>query len=189
MKRILIVLITMAFIIPAWGQEEGELSRREKRKLERQERKARMEEEREKTAKLVEYMAENQQFVLEANLLFDKYGQSFPVSPNINFVAVDSLEGVIQIGSNMYIGSNGVGGVTLEGSVGNYEFTENEKKGYYSISYSLTTSAGTYDVFMTMNKNGNADATVRGNFGGSIRYSGDVEHPSVSRVYKGMSLY
>jgi len=189
MKRVLIVLFAMAFIIPAWGQEEGELSKREKRKLERQERKARMEEEREKTAKLVEYMAENQQFVLEANMLFDKYGQSFNVSPNINFVALDSLEGVIQIGSNRYIGSNGVGGVTLEGSISRYEFEENEKKGYYSISYALNTAVGTYDIFMTMNKNGNADATVRGNFGGSIRYSGDVEHPSASRVYKGMSLY
>ena len=189
MKKLALIFLTFAFILPLSAQEEGSLSKREQRKLAKEERKAEKAKEEERIAKLVEYMAENQQFVLEANMLFDKYGQSFPVHSNINFVAVDSTEGVVQIGSNSYIGSNGVGGVTLEGSVNNYEYKENEKKGYYTISYSLTTSLGTYDVFMTMNESGTADATVRGNFGGSIRYTGKVEHPSVSRVYKGMSMY
>ena len=122
-------------------------------------------------------------------MLFDRYGQNYSVSSNINFLAIDSLMAVIQIGNSMYIGSNGLGGVTIDGRVTDYEWEKNEKRGTYLVSYSIRSSIGTYDVDVNIHSSGSADATVRGTFGGSIRYSGDLVYPSQSRIFKGSTMF
>jgi hypothetical protein len=165
------------------------LSKKEQRLLLKEERKKQEAIEIAKTARIVEHMVSRRRFVLEADMLFDRYGQSFSVSPNINFVAVDSLAGVIQIGSSMYIGSNGLGGITIEGKVTTYAWDKNEKRGTYSVNYTVSSSIGTYDVNVTIHSSGSADATVRGAFGGSIRYSGDLAHPAQSKIFKGSSRF
>ena len=165
------------------------LSKKEQRQLLREEREKQEALEQANTATLVEYMVSQQRFVLEANMLSDRYGQNFSVSSNINFLAIDSIVAVIQIGNSMYIGSNGLGGVTIEGNVSGYEYEMNEKKGTYQVSYSIRSSMGSYDVLINIFRSGNADATVRGTFGGSIRYHGNLVSPAKSRIFKGSSRY
>jgi hypothetical protein len=127
-------------------------------------------------------------FVLEADMLFDRYGQSFQVQSTINFVLIDEQFGVFQIGNPFHLSRNGVGGVTYEGSVNSYKKSKNEKKGTYFISYTLQTTMGSFDISIDILASGKADATVRGNFGGSIRYSGRIVGLRESRVFKGTAL-
>jgi hypothetical protein len=122
-------------------------------------------------------------------MLFDRYGNSSTVQSDINFVRVDSTNGVLQFGSNTYLGMNGVGGVTIEGSVNSYEYSFNERKETYTINYTVRSTTGTYTVFMSVQPSGRADARVSGNFSsGSLRYSGRLVHPAESRVFKGTPL-
>jgi len=173
----------------AFAQDTGNLSNREQRKLLKEERKRQQAKEAAEYAKLVDYMVKNSTFVLEADMLFDKYGQSQPVSSMVNFISADSTEGVLQVGSPMYLGRNGVGGVTVDGRISDYEYTVNEKRESYTVSYNLKSPVGSYSVHMTVSKTGHADARITGNFSsGSLRYSGKLVHPAESRVYKGMSL-
>ena len=106
----------------------------------------------------------------------------------INFIACDSVNGVIQIGSDMYIGGNGVGGVTVEGPVTSYKYTFNEKKGSYAVSFSVRSNIGSYDVRMSVYGEGRAEATVTSNWPGRLSYSGYLVQPSSSKVYKGTSF-
>ena len=134
-------------------------------------------------------MVHYHRFVLEAHSLKDKRGNTVNVSSNINFIASDSISGVIQVGSNNYIGSNGVGGTTVEGSIADYKYTVHEKSGSYNVSYYLRTSVGSYDVRLTIYPDGRADAAVRSTtWGDQLRYSGFVVPPALSKVYKGSSL-
>ena len=186
MKRLLLILFVLLLALPVFTQE---LSKKEQKQLEKELRKEQQAEEAAKMATVVDAMVQYQRFVLEANTLRDKRGNSLQVSSNINFIAADSLTGVIQVGSNTYIGRNGVGGVTVDGSITEYKYTRHEKSGSYNISYYLRTPVGSYDVTITAYSDGRASADVRSTtWGDRLRYSGNLVPPGISRVFKGSSL-
>jgi hypothetical protein len=186
MKKVITLLVMVLLALPAFSQE---MSPKEQRKLNKELRKEQKAEAATRQAAMVDAMVQYQRFVLEANTLRDKYGNLVQVPSNLNFVAADSLAGVIQVGSNMYIGANGVGGQTVEGTISKYEYTKNEKSGTYTVSYYLQTPVGSYDVRMNAFPDGRADADVSSTtWGGGLRYSGYLVPPGLSRVYKGMSL-
>lgn len=184
MKQFIIFLIAFLLAAPAFSQE---LSNKEQRKLQKQLKKEQQAEEAAKTAAVVGLMVEYQRFVLEADQLRDKRGNTVNVSPSINFIACDSINGVIQIGSNSYVGQNGVGGITVEGPISNYKYTTNEKNGTYNVSYNVRSTVGHYDVRMTVFSNGRGDATVSSTWPGQLNYIGNLVPPSISKVYKGTS--
>ena len=140
-----------------------------------------------KKAEVVRAMVEYRRFVLEADRLRDKRGNTVNVPSTLNFIALDSINGVIQIGSNGYVGMNGVGGITVEGPVSNYQYTQNQKNKVYNVSYVVRSVTGTYDVRMTVYPEGRADATISSAWPGQVNYNGYLVPPGLSRVYKGMS--
>ncbi len=174
-------------LVPVFAQAQ-ELSKKEQKALQKQLKKEQQEEENAKRAVMVGLMIEAQTFVLEAERLQDNRGNTVNVSSMINFIACDSVNGVVQIGSDQYIGGNGVGGVTVEGPVTNYKYTFNEKKGTYSLSFNIRSTLGAYDVRMSVYGEGRAEATVTSNWPGRLSYSGQLVPPGVSKVYKGYSL-
>lgn len=167
--------------------QSSSLSKKEQKQLLKEERKEEAAKIAEQQLAMVAGLIEKATFVLEADRLFDRYGQSYQVSSSINFIMIDSLYGIIQVGNSYNLGQNGVGGVTVDGSISNYTFTKNEKRNTYSVSYDLRSTFGTYNVHLTTSGGSNADATVSGSFSGTLRYSGRLVHPAASKVYKGTS--
>lgn len=186
MRHLLLIGISLLMTLPALTQE---MSKREQRKLNKELKKEQQAQEAEMQSTLVRMMIENQRFVLEANRLRDKRGNMVNVSSTINFIAVDSLQGVLQIGSNAYVGLNGVGGITEEGSVSNYEYSYNERNGSYNVKYFLRSPGGNYDVQLVVYSNSRADATVSSTWPGRLTYSGFLVPPGTSRVWKGTTRY
>ena len=186
MKKIIILLLAALISLPAFTQE---LSKKEQKQLAKELRKEQRAAEAAEKSKVVTAMVEYQSFVLEATTLRDKRGNSIQVSSNLNFISADSLTGVIQVGSNTYIGRNGVGGVTVEGSIADYKYTKHERNSSYNITYYLRTPVGSYDVRISTSPDGRADATIRSTtWGDQLRYSGYLVPIGISRVYKGTSL-
>ena len=186
MKSIGALIVTLVLIMPASAQE---LSKKEQRKLNKELKKEEKAKEAAAQAAVVQLMVEYQRFVLEADRLRDKRGTTVNVPSTLNFIAVDSLNGVLQIGSNAYVGLNGVGGITVEGSVAGYEYKLNEKNGSYNVKYFLRSPSGSYDVQMVVFGDGRADATVSSTWPGKLNYSGFIVPPAASRVWKGTSRY
>jgi hypothetical protein len=188
MKKIICTALAILLAIPMFSQEP-EISKKEQRKVQKELKKEKQAEEAANKAALVELMVEYRRFVLEADRLRDKRGVTANVASNLNFVASDSITGVIQIGSYQYVGSNGVGGITVEGSISNYEYSKNEKNGTWMVSYNVRSSTGTYDVRMTVFPDGRAEATVSSNWPGRVNYLGYLVPPASSRVWKGTTRY
>jgi hypothetical protein len=190
MKTLVAFLAAFAFVLGAYAQEETEqLSPRELRKLQKEQRKAEQAAEAERMAEVTKFMVENQQFVLEADFLSDKYGQRAPVTPTINFIIVDSLAGTVQFGDAQRIGYNGVGGATVDGKITKYEYTTVGKKGdAYSIRMMFMSSLGTYDITLMVNSSGNGDASIRGNWSDQLNYHGRLVPLTLSRIYKGTPI-
>jgi hypothetical protein len=190
MKTLLTILVSFAFVLGAYAQEGTEqLSPREIKKMQKEQRKAQKAAEAERMAEVTKHMVHQQQFVLEADYLSDKYGQRAPVTPTINFVMVDSTVGTVQFGDAQRIGYNGVGGATIDGRITKYEYTVTGKRqDSYSIRMIFMSSIGTYDITLMINSQGVGDASIRGNWSGQLNYHGKLVPLTLSRVYKGTPI-
>jgi hypothetical protein len=183
MKKLTIIMV-MSFFVAA-GMAQSKAEQRKAAREAKQEQKAKEEA---AMASVIKEAVENQQFVLEADFLSNKYGERVVVPPNLNFVGIDKEFSAFQFANGQDVGYNGVGGVTVEGSVQNYNYRVT-KKGVYTIEFSVATSAGTIFVNMVVSPNGMADATVSSNRPGKLNYQGRCVPLSASTVYKGSRTF
>ena len=161
------------------SSQEKEMTRLEKKEF----KKAQME----ANFRALDTLLTSRRFVLVADYLQDRYGERIPVVQTINFIKVDDTKGVLQTGSPSAMGYNGVGGLTAEGSLGEYKMTKNYRNRTYIVRFSISTQIGFYDVMMTVNAANNASATITGTYPGKLTWSGHLEGLGYSKVYKGQN--
>lgn len=182
-------MMALMFFPSVFGQAEGTVDKKTQRRLLREERKKQQEAELAQMSVLIDRMVSSRQFVLEADYLSNQYGRRIMVSPTLNFIIVDSAQGILQTASISGMGgSNMMGGVTAEGRITQYEMTKSAKSGTYTIKMMIMTSIGMYDIFLNVSPDGMASATIGGNWGGKLNYHGRLVPLGVSRVYKGRSV-
>jgi hypothetical protein len=186
-----VLLFCMSLVVPgAFAQEENSVDLKTTKKLTHDQRMEQRKAEEAEMIKKVDWMVNNRQFVLEANYLSNQTGERIIVSSRINFIAIDSNKITIQLASTWGMGgSNGMGGVTTDGTISKFKVTKLNKKGNgYSIQIMTMTHLGPYDIFFTILPGGNADASIGGNWGGKLNYHGYLVPLKESRVFKGMSI-
>lgn len=188
MKKLLTIGLILAIGLPSMAQVP-EVSKKEQRKILREERKKAKQKEEERIAFLMDYMITHGRFVLEANTMSNRKGETWNVQSTLNFIASDSTMGVLQVGNNNRLGSNGLGGFTVNGKIVNYRYTKNEKRGTYTADYTLHSPVGVYTVNLSAGKTGWANATVSGTMSRTVVYEGNLKLPQESLVYKGYDQY
>jgi hypothetical protein len=129
----------------------------------------------------------SQRYVLEADFLSNQYGYRTSAAANLNFIQVDTSDVVIQTGSNVGIGYNGVGGLTAKGSISSLKVTRNEKKKSMTTEMNVSTSIGFYRIVMNISADGKATATLSGNYAGRLVFDGRLVPLDASVTYKGSS--
>lgn len=131
----------------------------------------------------------NMDFVLEADRLTLRRGDSFNVSSALNFIS--SRDGVttVQLGSYRGMGANGVGGITVEGKASDVKFKTN-KNGVVDLSMHVSGVGISAVVNITLYGESNqATAIVQPNLSGNkITLSGKIRPASESYVFKGTPL-
>ena len=185
MKRILFFMVVALISMRGYTQiqtPEQELTREQKKELQ---------------ARLDSLMfceaeqAINQKaFTLEADRVVFKYGQTAYVSSNTNFVSVNGDEAVVQVAFNIPVsGPNGIGGVTVEGKLTNYE-VKKDKKNNIRVSMNVmgTGISARIDIFFPTGGN-NASVDITPNFNSNrLSLSGALLPIEKSTVYKGRSF-
>ena len=132
---------------------------------------------------------EQKSFVIEANTVYSKKGRSFQMNSSINFVKLNKGVGVVQLGFDGIIGWNGVGGITLDGNVTNYKVDKGDGTKMPSVSFNMNGPSGGGTVRISVNSSGNSRATIDGNFGDRITFSGPLVPLSESSTYQGQTLF
>jgi ATPase subunit of ABC transporter with duplicated ATPase domains len=190
-NNILGSILLSVFLLPVSAiAQDDELTNREKRKLKKQEKKEQREARLEAKSRLNQQLIESRKFVLEADQLSNRYGESAYVSSNLNFILVDSGEAVIQIGSHSGMGANGVGGVTAEGKITKYEVTNNEKRNTTSVEIMVTTALGMYEVrFYIMSGTRSTAELTSAVRGGNLTFHGDIKPIQAASIYQGHTVY
>jgi hypothetical protein len=182
MKTVSLLWVLGFLLISIIGNSQNpKLSRQEKKEV----RKAQLD----ANFYILDSLLKAQSFVLEADFLQNSYGYRIPVVSNLSFVKVDGSKGILQTGSDSNIGYNGVGGVTAEGSVGNWKIFTDYKHQSYRLQFNLNSIIGIYDISMTVSADNNATATISGLGPGKLTWQGHLATVDNSRVFKGQETY
>jgi hypothetical protein len=132
----------------------------------------------------------NQDFVLEAESLQFRNGSTVFVNSTTNFISVKGNRAVVQISpSNMASGPNGVGGVTVDGTITGQQI-KTGKDGRITLSMNVTGIGINAQVEIYMFPDSNkATATVYPNFNSNtVWLNGTIVPYENSTVFEGMSL-
>jgi len=159
----------------------------QERKLTRQELKEVRKAQLEANYRAIDSLLNAKSFVLVADYLQNRYGDRIIVTPTLNFIKLNTNNGILQTGSNWSMGSNNVGGVTAEGSIGKYELFRDPKRLNFTLQFSLLTNLGFYDVQMIVSADASARATITGMGRGKLTWEGRLETIENSRVFKGQN--
>ena len=139
-------------------------------------------------AEAVKALKENQ-FVLEADQVIFKRGETAYVNTNTNFVLVNQNRGTVQVAFNTHFaGPNGIGGVTVDGTVSGVKM-KTDKRGNVTYSFSIMGTGISAQVFMTL-VNGDNEATVSisPNFNSqTLTLRGKIISLEQSNIFKGRS--
>ena len=132
----------------------------------------------------------NQDFVLEADNVVFRNGNTVFVNSTTNFISVKGNRAVVQISpSNFASGPNGVGGVTVNGILSYPEFRV-DKRGNVTYSFSVMGIGinAQIEIYLTPGTN-RASATIYPNFNSNtVWLQGDIVPYENSSVFEGNSL-
>jgi hypothetical protein len=176
--KYLLLFCLLSFSING-NSQDTKLTRQERKEV----RKAQMTE----NFYILDSLLNSRRFVLEADYLKNQYGDMVAVTSMLNFIKVNGSKGVLQTGSNLRIGSNGVGGATAEGTIGLWEIKRNVKNLTYTLRFNLLTNIGNYDVLLTVSSDNRASATISGSTPGKLTWDGHLKTIDNSRVFKGQN--
>lgn len=133
---------------------------------------------------------QNRDFVLEADQVTFKNGNTVFVNSTTTFISVRGNRAVVQISpSNFAAGPNGVGGVTVDGSISGMQRMV-DKKGRTTISFNVMGLGinAQIEIYMVPGTN-RASATIYPNFNSNtVWVEGDIVPYSSSNVFEGNSL-
>ena len=128
-------------------------------------------------------------FVVEADKLIFKHGNSAFVNATTNFVSLADSRAVIQIAPFNGGGPNGVGGITLQGEASNIKI-RTDRKGNTYFTMNVLGAALSANVSISLSKGSNyASVTVDPTFHGNrITFYGRLLPSARSRVFEGRAL-
>lgn len=128
-------------------------------------------------------------FVLEADQVIFKRGETAYVNTNTNFVLVNQQRGTVQVAFNTPLaGPNGIGGVTVDGTVSGIKM-KTDKKGNVTYSFSITGTGISAQVFLTLiNGDNKATVSISPNFNSrTLTLRGEIVPLEQSNIFKGRS--
>ena len=128
-------------------------------------------------------------FVLEADQLVFKRGQTAYVQTTTNFISLADGKAVVQVAPFSGGGPNGVGGITVEGRASGVELTT-DKRGTMRLHMSVLGVGISATVDITLPEGASrASAVISPNFNSQrITLNGDIVPTEESRAFKGRSL-
>ena len=190
-KRLILLVMLLASAVAAGAQTERRIyTKAEQESAQKREVEKRIEAIQDSIRSVEAFTAlEQLDFVLEANRLSFKRGETAFVTSNTNFVSLSDDKAVIQIAPFYGGGPNGVGGITLEGRASNIKL-KTDKKGNVILTMSVSGTGLSAMVDISLPKNSYmASVTVNPNFHSNrVTLYGVLLPSGKSDVFKGRAL-
>jgi hypothetical protein len=172
-------------------QKAAKKAAKETKKAEKEAQKAAEEAEMKEWYEAAKEAIENKDFVVEADRLEFKRGNFVYVNSNTNFVSLKDNKASIQLAftGNPNSGPNGIGGITVDGTISKYE-VKTDKKGNITVTMMVQGIAVSASVTLRIPYGSNkCQATVNPNFHNNrVTFDGYMYPTEYSKVFKGRSI-
>mgnify|MGYP000113404995 CR=1 FL=1 len=125
-------------------------------------------------------------FVLEGSQIQLRSGANFFVNTNTNFIMVQGNQATIQVASLQGAGANGLGGITVEGTVSNLKYSVSNN-GNVNLSMMVQGTKISASINLTLTHGTNsAYATIQPNFNSQrLTMTGILVPYSQSKIFMG----
>ncbi len=189
-KRFVLLNVLLMFAVAVGAQTERRIyTKAEQEYAQRRQMEKRLEAIQDSIRAVEAFTAlEQLDFVLEANRLSFKRGETASVTSYTNFVSLSDDKAVIQIAPFNGGGPNGVGGITLEGRASNIKL-KTDKKGNVLFTMSVTGNGLSATVNISLPKNSYmATVMVNPNFHSNrVTLYGTLVPANKSDAFKGFA--
>lgn len=161
MRNVLLVLaVIMVFILPSCSSSKEYVSSNDDRRI--------LDEE------VLRKAIESRRFIIKLDRLYTSSG-FMDLRPRVNYIIVDGRKAVINAAYfGRQYGIRPIAGINMEGVASNYEITRRIRRDMYDIRLRIDNGATSFDVYMTIGKNGSANASVNSLRIENARYRGFV---------------
>jgi len=185
MRWISVFLISLVLSCGLFAQnkETTKETKKEASQRKKDEKKAEIDRQYKQTTLLLE----GKKFVLEAQFLKNNKGERVNVVSNLNFISIDSLSGVIQLGSNNRFGYNGVGGITVQGRIISWKFEKDDTRKNFYLTMTIQGNVDIYDISMSFDYSGYGTATLNGINTGKLTFEGNLLSREETTTFKGQT--
>jgi len=167
------------------------LTKKEKRHLEQLRKKKERTMQRQASRKYYLQLLEHKYFVFEADYLTGPGGASFILTPDINFMSVDGNRAVLQFGFEGAIGWNGLGGITVNGTLQGYQVLVGKKKNNINVTAQMIPAGPGLppDITLNVSDDGTAQLYLQPAGSGPIILYGQIVSPKKANIFIGTSLF
>lgn len=121
---------------------------------------------------VVQNAVESRRYIVKFERIY-LMGGIIDLVPRMNYIIVDGQKAII---NTAYFGRQydirPIAGINMKGVAQNYELTKKISKGLYEVSMKVENGSAVFDVYLTIGKEGTADASVNGMRINNIRYRG-----------------
>jgi hypothetical protein len=119
---------------------------------------------------------ESRKFIIKFERMYYRYGGTAELKPRTNFIIIDGDKAII---SAAYIGRQldikPIAGINMRGETKDYELTSKVSKGVYQIKTKVANNAGSFDLYLSIGKNGSCNVSLSSIKIDNINYRGYVE--------------
>lgn len=123
----------------------------------------------------VKNAVESKRYIVRFDRIYFDHGGMTDLIPRANYLIIDGSKALI---STAYIGRQydikPIAGISMRGVSTGYEVTNNIKKGTYEIKMKVINKTNTFDVYLTINKSGQCNASLNNIYISNIRYKGTI---------------
>jgi hypothetical protein len=122
----------------------------------------------------VQNAIESRRYIVKLERLYLNWG-ILDLKPRANYIIVDGEKAVI---SAAYFGRQydirPIAGINIRGITKDYELTRKESKGLYEIKMKVDNGPASFDVYLTVGKNGSVSASMNSLKISNVRYRGYI---------------
>ena len=125
---------------------------------------------------MIKDAVESKRYIIKLDRIFPSYGRIISLVPKENYIIIDKERAVINAA---YLGRQydirPIAAINIRGRSEKYVITNNTSKGSYEIKMKVTNGgSNTFDLYLTISKNGDCNASVTSLKIDNIRYSGTL---------------
>lgn len=124
---------------------------------------------------MVKKAVETRRFIIKLDRIYPFRGGFVDLVPRENFIIVDGKTAVISV---PYLGRQfnfrPIAGITIRGETERFEMSGDSTKGKYEIQMNVIRGGDSFNVFLTIGKNGSCSASLSGIRIDNVRYTGNL---------------